>query len=251
MVVDIHVAIVRGRRSDLHFRQKINVVESAIFELARNLVTILSFTCCRVIVVEDIKVSIPRCAYKIVFGWQVFVIFAVSSPVNDARNVLILLFFPSLSLFRSGAVSFVVFWLFKSLFLHTVFYVKAIASTTLIANEKLTFPFIQTHACNVCLRNISVYILKASIGRVPNFDTRRVRRDKSVEDGIVEDTKTRVLVSQVVVNWFVVVVKYEGASSNDDSFRWLGHYQRIYFIKTTVQSLNCCVHTHVPNANHS
>jgi len=78
-----------------------------------------------------------------------------------------------------------------------------------------------------------------------------VCRDKSVEDGIVEDAKARVFVSQVVVDRLIVVVEDERAASNDDSLRWLGHCQRVDLVETAVQRLCRRVGAHIPNTDHA
>ena len=84
---------------------------------------------------------------------------------------------------------------------------------------------------------ISEHVLKATVRSVPDLNTSRMRRDKRVEDRIVENAQTGILVGQMVINRLVVVVEYKTAPANNNTLRWLCNGKCIDFVQCAVKCL--------------
>lgn len=126
-----------------------------------------------------------------------------------------------------GSGSLIVMRFAETLRHHTVLHVKAVSTTTRISDEKFTPSVVQAHAGYVSGSKVFVYRNKASISCIPHLDALGVRRDKRVKDGIIEDTKAGVLVSEVMVDRFIVVVEDERATGYDNALRVLRHHKSI------------------------
>ena len=94
-------------------------------------------------------------------------------------------------------------------------------------------------------------ILKTAICSIPDFNTGRMSRDKSVEDRIVKDAETGIFVCQMVIDGLIVVIEDQTAAAYNDSLRRLCHSQGMNLIQAAVKSLGCRVGSHVPHTNHS
>ena len=94
-------------------------------------------------------------------------------------------------------------------------------------------------------------ILKAAICCIPYFDTSRVRCDKSVEDGVVEDAEASVFVCQVMVDRLIVVVEDQAATSDNDPLGGLSNRQSVDLIQAAVKRLSGRISPHVPDTDHA
>ena len=59
MVLNVDIAIVRCSCSCAHFRPEVNIIKTTVWLSSRQGVTVLAFACLRVLVIENVKVSIP------------------------------------------------------------------------------------------------------------------------------------------------------------------------------------------------
>ena len=57
--------------------------------------------------------------------------------------------------------------------------------------------------------NVSEDVLEASVGSIPDLDTGGMSGDKSVEDGVVKHAQARIFVSQMMINWLIIIVENE------------------------------------------
>ena len=153
----------------------------------------MAFASLRVVIVKHIEVAVPRSTDKIV----------LFTPVDETRDVAILL----LDISLLGSVFLVVVRLFKALLGHSIFDVDAVGTASLIADEKFSLALIKADASDVCVTDVTEHILQATIGRIPDLDAGRMRRDKSVEHRVVKDAKASILISQVVINRLVIVIE--------------------------------------------
>ena len=108
---------------------------------------------------------------------------AVDTPVDQTRNVLVLIGLRPTSLGCSS--SFIITWFLEALFLNSILYIETVGTASLISDKKFSASIIKTNASDICLGNIMENILKTAIRSIPDFNTGRMRRDKSVEDGVV------------------------------------------------------------------
>lgn len=221
---------------------EVNIVQSAVGLATFELVAVLAFASLRIVVVVHIHSSVPRSADQVVL---------LLTPEDQAGNVLVLLV-------TSHAVSLccmtsclVVGWLAESFLFHAVLYIKAVGATTLVTHKKLSLAVIQTDARDVSVRDVSEYVLQASIRSIPDLDASWMSCDESVENRVVQHTETSIFVSEVVVNRFIIVVKHQRSATHNDSLRRCGHSKRIDLIETAVKSLSGGVGSHVPHSNHA
>ena len=123
---------------------------TAISLAALHIIAELTFTYCRIIIVEDIDVTIPRRTDEVVF--------VLSFPVHQASDVLVLVI-----IFTTPGALFlrcsVVLRLTETLLLDTVLHIKAVGTTPLVTNIELTLALIQAHASEVSWTDISEYVL--------------------------------------------------------------------------------------------
>ena len=75
--------------------------------------------------------------------------------------------------------------------------------------------------------------------------------NKGKEDGIVENAKTCMIISQMVVCWLIVIVEDELSSSGHNSFGWTCYSKAIDLVQWTVESLDRGKSSHVPNPKHA
>lgn len=95
------------------------------------------------------------------------------------------------------------------------------------------------------------YILQTAICGIPDFDTGWMRCDKSVEDGVVEDAQTGILVCQVVIDGLVIIIKDQATASYNNPLGRLRDSQGMDLIQAAVKCLCCRVSSHVPNPDHA
>ena len=174
---------------------------------------------------------------------------AIDTPVDQARNVLILVVLRPASLSRPRGLIITRF--LEALLLNSILDIEAVGAASLVTNEKFATSIIQTDASDVCLRDVMEDILQAAICSVPDFHTGRMRCDKSVEDGIVEDAKTGIFVRQVMVDRLIVVVEDETSAADNDSLGRLCNGQSVDLVQAAVERLRRRVGPHVPHADHA
>ena len=185
----------------------------------------------------------------IFLNFLAFFVEAIDTPIVQTRDVLVLIVLRLTSLLGSSCL--IVTRFLEALFLHSILHIKAIGTTSLISDEKFSIPIIKTDASDVSLGDVMEHILETAIRGIPDFNTGRVSSDKSVEDGVVENAQTGVLVCQVVINRLIVVIEDQAAASNDNPFRGLRDSQSMNLIQAAVESLGCRVGAHVPHSNHA
>ena len=100
----------------------------------------MTFASLGIIVVEDVEVSIPGGADEIVL--------LLLTPVDQTRDVLILLL-DLTALSSSHSFSLTVRWFLETLLLNSIFDIKTVGATSLVADEELTLAVIQADAGDV------------------------------------------------------------------------------------------------------
>ena len=174
---------------------------------------------------------------------------AIDTPVDQAGNVLVLIILRPASLSRPG--SLIITWFLEALLFDSILDIEAVCAASLVTNEKFATSIIQTDASDVCLGDVMEDILQAAISSVPDFHTGRMRCDKSVEDGIVEDAKAGIFVRQVMVDRLIIVVEDETATADNDSLGRLCNGQSVDLVQAAVERLRRRVGSHVPHADHT
>ena len=154
---------------------------------------------------------------------------AVETPIDQARDILVLIFviFASSS---SRSRRFVVMWFLETLLLDPILDIEAVSAASLVADEEFARSVIQADAGDVSLGDVMEDVLQTAIGRVPNLHTGRMSCDKSVEDGVVEDAEAGILIRKVVIHRLVIIVEDQTASTDNDSFWRLSHSQSMNLI---------------------
>ena len=76
-------------------------------------------------------------------------------------------------------------------------------------------------------------------------------RDERVENGVIENTDARLVISQVVIGRLIVVEELHRSSTSDNTFWWLSDCHAVDFIQRTVKSLYSGESSDVPNAEHT
>ena len=94
-------------------------------------------------------------------------------------------------------------------------------------------------------------ILKAASCSIPDLNASWMSRDKSVEDGIIKDAKASIFISQVMVNWLIVIIVDKASTCDNNSLRWLCNSKGIDLIQATVKCLCGRVGSHVPHSDHT
>jgi len=61
--------------------------------------------------------------------------------------------------------------------------------------------------------------LESTGGGVPDFDTFGVSSDESVEDRVVENKQSGLLISQMICSWLIVIVENQLSSSSHNPLR--------------------------------
>jgi len=154
---------------------------------------------------------------------------AVQTPIDQARDVLVLIFLVFATSF-SRSRRFVVMWFLEALLLYSILDVEAVSAASLVADEEFARSVIQADAGDVSLGDVMEDVLQTAIGRVPNLHTGRMSCDKSVEDGVVEDAEAGILIRKVVIHRLVIIVEDQTASTDNDSFWRLSHSQSMNLI---------------------
>jgi len=202
--------------------------------------TELPLLCIWVIVIIDSLLGVPRSSEQqiLLISFGFFVGLIDISPVNDWGNKFFLLVFLFLRLTK---------------FLHfgAVFNVEAVNSSSLVTNEKLSVTWVHAHAGDICRCGVAENTLQSSVGGVPNFNGARMSCDKGVEHRVVKHAYARVLVSKVVIGWFVIFVVLHAATAKNDSLGRLCHSKAVDFVQWAVNCLDSVVGTSVPNSHHS
>ena len=208
--------------------------------------SVLAFTC-SIIVIEKTEYTIPRSRDNIAL--------AIAPPIDKTWNIFLLRIPSNQVPVRFDweltiQVNFL-FWFLELFHLGAVLDVNAVNSTSLIPNEELSVPLVKTDACNVFSSDISEHTLKTSIRSVPNLYTFRMGCNKSVEDGVVKNTDTCLVVSKMVVSRLIVIIEKHSATTSNNPLRRLCNWKAIYFVWRTIKSLYSCKCSHVPNSKHS
>jgi hypothetical protein len=76
-------------------------------------------------------------------------------------------------------------------------------------------------------------------------------RHKCVEDWIVEDTDTCLVVGKMVVSGLIVVVEEHSSATGDDTFGRGGDSETVNLVSWAVEGLDSQIGTDVPNSEHA
>lgn len=186
-----------------------------------------------IVIIKKAKGSIPRGRDDIALSY--------APPVDDARNIFLV--------FVLAAISAI--WLFEFLHFSSILDVNAIDTAFLISDEKLSVTFIKAHASDISGANVPEHTLKTTVCCIPNFDAFGVRCHECVEDGVVQDTKARLVIGQVVVSRLVVVVEKHPPTTCNNSLGRLSDSEAVDFIRRAIEGLNSCEGAHVPDPEHA
>ena len=101
------------------------------------------------------------------------------------------------------------------------------------------------------MSKISEDTLKLSCASIPYFDAFRVSSDDSVEYWVIQYTECGLIISQVMVSWFIIIVEDKSSPSSNDSLWRVCDCKATDLIERTVEGLNCSEGTDVPNSKHA
>jgi len=234
MILQRDNAIFTGRRGHGQLAPKVEEIDR--LAVPRYLFPQLSLLVFWVIVVVHALEAIPGCSQQVIFG--LFVVFVDIAPVNEGRYEFLL---------RVLCLG----WLGEFLHPGSVLDIEAVDTAALIANKQLPVTLVHTHACDVLGSSVSKDSLERAVSGVPNLDAARMRRDKGVENWVVEDADTGLVIGQVVVRRFVVVKELHRSSTRNDTLGWLRNCHAVNFVQRTVESLDGCECTHIPDSKHA
>ena len=101
----------------------------------------MSLSSLRVVIVENVEIVIPGRGDEVVLvlGLVIFII-AIEAPINEARNVLIVLFNTSSAKLSLGCL--VIIRLFESLLFDTILDIEAVSSATLVTYKQFALTVI-------------------------------------------------------------------------------------------------------------
>ena len=156
MVLDCYRSIIRCCGCALRFWPKVNIVKATFWFPACNMIAELTLASLRIVIVEDIKASIPRCTNQVICLSFCVVLFVLVNclPVDQACNVLVdLLCFISPITRLLGRST--VIWLPKSLLFDSIFDVKAVSTPSLVTNVEFTLSLIQAHAGQISRTHVT------------------------------------------------------------------------------------------------
>ena len=196
-----------------------------------------------VIIIEEVQLAVPRRQDKLILDHALFVVFCFAdAPVHSGRNKF------SFFVDNSGLL----FLFFETFYFLTVLDVDRPSPSTLVAHKQFTVTLVHANACDVWLSQVSKDRLQGSIDSVPDFDAFGVRSDEGVENRVVQDANCCFFISQVMSCWFVVVVKDQLPTACYNSLWRLSNSETVDFVKSrTIESLNCCECTDVPDPEHA
>ena len=78
-----------------------------------------------------------------------------------------------------------------------------------------------------------------------------MRCHECVEDGVVKDTKARLVIGEVVVSRLVVVVEEHPPTTCNNPFRRLRDSETIDLVRRAVKGLHSCEGAYVPDPEHA
>jgi hypothetical protein len=151
---------------------------------------------------------------------------STSAPVYHTRDVLFVT--------RLGTS----IWFFKFLHLGTILDVYTVDAAFLVPDENFTVSLVEAHRSDVFSANVSKNALEAAICCVPDFDALWVSGYKRVEDWIVKDAETCLIVGEVVVSRFVVVIEEHPSTPSDDTLGWRRDSETVYLVCWAVECLH-------------
>ena len=101
----------------------------------------MSLSSLRVVIIENVEIVVPGRGDEVVLvlGLVVFII-AIEAPINEARNVLVVLFNASSAKLSLGCL--VIIRLFESLLFDTILDIEAVSSATLVTYKQFALTVI-------------------------------------------------------------------------------------------------------------
>jgi hypothetical protein len=75
--------------------------------------------------------------------------------------------------------------------------------------------------------------------------------NKGVESRVIEDAQARLVISQMVVCWLIIIIEYESSTTSNNSLRWIGNCKATDLVQRAVESLHSCESPNVPNTEHA
>lgn len=121
----------------------------------------------------------------------------------------------------------------------------------MVANEELSVTFIEAHASDVFCANVPEDALETAVCCVPDFNAFRMRCHKGVEDRIIEDAKTCLVIGKVVVSRLVVVVEEHPSTTSNNPLGWLSDGEAVDLVRWAVEGLHSRERAHVPDTEHA
>ena len=140
---------------------------------------------------------------------------------------------------------------FKLFHFCSVFDVDWENSSPWVSNKQFTVSLVKANAGYVSSCQLSEHWDKSSVCCVPNFNAFWMCSDESVENWIVKDTNTCLVVGKMMVGRFIVIIKHESSTSCNYSFWMLCQGKTVNLVQRTVKSLNCCECSDIPNSKHT
>ena len=75
--------------------------------------------------------------------------------------------------------------------------------------------------------------------------------DESIEDFIIEYTQACLVISKMMIRWFIVIVEDQSATTCNNPLGWLSDRQTIDLIQITIKCLYRRECSHIPHSYHA